>query len=115
MKVALRYIKKISEPLHLSKRYILKIEERYKYRNDEFIKYENDESNAPLHLKVPMPTTVYRGNCTGLAYVYLIGKDAVEVWSIPRKKCYKTKFCMYIKKWFPFFYCRRTVKAVTLL
>jgi hypothetical protein len=28
MKVALRYIKKISRPLHLSKRYILKIEER---------------------------------------------------------------------------------------
>jgi hypothetical protein len=70
MKVALRYIKKISGPLHLSKRYILKIEERSKYRNGEFIKYENDESNAPLHLKVSMPTTDLMGMFLSCIFFY---------------------------------------------
>jgi hypothetical protein len=51
-KVALRYFKKVSGLIHLSKQYILKIKECFKkYQNDKIIKYETDESRAPLLLK----------------------------------------------------------------
>ncbi len=60
MKVALRYPYKVSGPIHLSKRYILKIKECFKCRNDEFLTYETDESRSPLYLNVLMPTPDHR-------------------------------------------------------
>ncbi len=48
IKVALCYFYKVSGPIHLSNRYILKIKERQNYQNDKFIKYKTDESSGPL-------------------------------------------------------------------